>query len=82
MSQLKSRRGVVACLAAMLMSGAALTHAADSTRIFVSDQGNNRVLIYNHPTNDPLVGTALGASRVSPNSWKATNSTQGPNKSS
>jgi sugar lactone lactonase YvrE len=34
----------------MLMSGAALTHAADSTRVIVPDQGNNRVLIYNHPT--------------------------------
>lgn len=50
MSHLKSRRGVVSCLAVMLMSGAALTHAADSTRIFVPDEGNNRVLIYNHPT--------------------------------
>lgn len=50
MSHWKSRRGVVSSLAVMLMSGAALTHAADSTRIFVPDQGNNRVLIYNHPT--------------------------------
>lgn len=50
MPQMKFFMTAAACLAAMLMSGTVLTYAADSTRIVVPDQGNNRVLIYNHPT--------------------------------
>src|ERR1700690_399310 len=67
MRQLKLRLGGAVGITAMLSSGLAMAgNGAPNSRQFVPDEGNNRVLIYNHPSsNGQRADTLLGQSSFS-----------------
>jgi sugar lactone lactonase YvrE len=68
MHPFKFRAASGICAAAMLLSGAAFAKNSDiyaKTRVFVPDQGNNRVLIYNDPTTSAHADVVLGQSSFS-----------------
>lgn len=68
MLQLRFRHAAVVCLAATVLSeaGQATSNLDNNPRVVVPDQGNNRVLIYNHPVaNGQRADVVLGQSSFS-----------------